>query len=422
MTRSRHLFAALASLSAAALLLTACNTTDTTGAPSQVASTAGTSDAIAPAQTSLDLPAASTLSAGTRSTAEKIGHLQTVGRHERVREATRLGLSEAHLFAADVGKNVIRLKDGRETALEILNRRLHELGRLRASARNDDVSLSVIGTPRPPRLIPATEEREARTFPGYFGPPIDLRPDFSNWQFTFAQITFTRDGQVQRSLTFFDNQGRAVQRLIIDTLDGIPAFEQIIQDFRAETQSSEIVLTPEEPADPIRPDAQVDVPSLIAAWDAITDVHQFSTAVLAKHDVTRLQALRLAGPERAQRLDSPKALDALLSAAAHEKLEIMAFVSNSANTQIFTGKIEAPTKARGGWLRVGDEHGASLSINEAGIDQIWLVKKPSSIGILSTVEVYNAKGEVIVQFYSKREPRKPESDTWRALLAKLPKA
>jgi len=407
MTRSPRLSATLTTLLAATLLLTGCNTTDTTSPSGKQGSTAGTRSETSPSD--------------TRSVAEKIGHLQTISRHERVREAARLGLSEAHLLAADVGKNVIRLKDGRETALAILSR-LHELGRLRASARNDDVILNVIGSVRPPRLIPATADREARTFPGYFGPPIDLRPNFSNWHFAFAQITFTRDGQVQRNLVFFDGQGRAVQRLTIDTLDGIAAFEQILQDFRAETQTSEILLTPEDPADPIRPDSQVDVPGLIAAWDAITDVHQFSSAVLAKHDVTRLQALRLAGTERAQQLASPDALKALLTAAAKAEIEIMAFVSNSANTQIFTGKIEEPTQTRGGWLRVGDENGATLSIREAGIDQIWLVKKPSNIGTLSTVEVYNAKGEVIVQFYSKRDPRKPESDTWRALLAKLPKA
>jgi len=421
MKTARHRLATLASLLAATLVIAGCNNTGSTPSTGKTASTAGHASAVAPAHAVVDLGTVSSASTDTRSLAEKIGYLQSLDRHERVREASRLGLSEAHLLAADVGKNVIRLKDGRETAIAILMR-LHELGQIRASARNDDVVLSVVGTTPPPRQFPATETREARSFPGYFGPPIDLRPNFANWQFSFAQITFTREGQVQRNLVFFDAQGRIVQHLTIDTPDGIAAFEQILTNFRADPQTSEIVLTAEEPADPVRPDSQVDVPSLIAAWDAITDVHQFSSAVLAKHDVTRLQALRLAGNERAQRLASPDALSALLKAAAKEGLEIMAFVSNSANTQIFTGKINEPTKTAGGWLRVDDDKGLSLAIREAGIDQIWLVKKPSSIGILSTVEVYNAKGEVIVQFYSKREPRKPESDTWRALLANLPKA
>jgi len=408
MKTSRRPLASLASVIAAtsaALLLAGCNTTDTSTASTQVAATIGTAD----------------VASDPRSVAEKVGYLQTVDHDQLASEAARLGLSEAHLIAADVGKNVIRLQDGRETGSAILLR-LHELGRIRASAHNDDVFLGVTGTTRPPREIPATEEREARQFPGYFGPPIDLRPSYANWQFTFAQITFSREGQIRRHLQFFDGQGRAVQRITIDTPEGIAAFEKIVEEFRNKTQSPELALLPEEPADPVRPDAEVDVPSLIAAWDAITDVHQFGTAVLAKHDVTRLQALRLAGPERAQKLASPDALTALLKAAAKEDIEIMAFVSNSANTQIFTGKINAPTKSASGWVRVDDAHGLTLMIREAGIDQIWLVKKPSSIGTLSTVEVYNAQGEVIVQFYSKREPRKPESDTWRELLAKLPKA
>jgi len=387
MKTARRLPSTLASLLAATLLLAGCNTTDSNSPEGKTANTVGTTNA----------------TSDTRDLDETSG------------------LSEAQLLAADVGKNVIRLKDGRETAYSILLR-LHELGRIRASARNEHVILSVVGTTPPPRQISATETREARSFPGYFGPPIDLRPSFSNWQFTFAQITATPDGQVVRNLNFFDGQGRSVQRLTIDSPDAIAAFEKIVEEFRAEAQTSEIALTPEEPADPVRPDSQVDVPGLVAAWDAITDVHQFSSTVLAKYDVTRLQALRLAGPERAQRLASPAALSALLKAAAKEDIEIMAFVSNSANTQIFTGKINKPTKSADGWIHVSGESALSLMIHEAGIDQIWLVKKPSSVGILSTVEVYNAEGEVIVQFYSKREPRKPESDTWRSLLAKLPKA
>jgi len=386
-TSRRRLTSPFASLLVATCLLSACNTTDTAPANEKAARAASPIGAAADSRTL----------------------------------AKKNGLSEAHLIAADVGKNVIRLQDGRETPIAILLR-LHELDRIRASARNEHVILNVVGTTPPPRLIPATETREARSFPGYFGPPIDLRPSFSNWQFSFAQISFSPEGEVRRSLNFFDGQGRAVQQLTIDSPDGIAAFEQVLQDFRAETQTSEIALLLKEPDDPVRPDSQVDVPSLIAAWDAITDVHQFGSAVLAKHDVTRLQALRLAGTERAQPLASRAALSALLKAAAEADLEIMAFVSNSANTQIFTGKINAPTKSADGWIHVSGENDLNLMIHEAGIDQVWLVKKPSSIGTLSTVEVYNVEGEVIVQFYSKRAPRSPESDTWRALLAKLPKA
>jgi len=409
---SRH-FGLLAA-AASALLLSACNNTGTTPTPNnEVTATAGPTP---PPAIALTLAAQD-----TRSIGEKVAWLRTLPRQDQAAAAEQLGLSPAEILAADVRKNVIRLRDGGDTAYSILLR-LHELGRVRASSRNDFVSISVTGTARPPREIPATEEREARKFPGYFGPPIDLRPSYANWQFAFAQITFTREGQVSRRLHFFDAQGQAVQTLTLDSLNGVGAFEKIVEDFRAETQSPDLQLAAAEPEPAPRADAEVDVPSLIAAWDAITDVHQFSSAVLAKHDVTRLQALRLAGPERAQRLASPAALTALLNAAADQEMEIMAFVSNTANTQIFTGTINEPQQTRGDWISVKDDKGASLLIQPSGIDQIWLVKKPSSSGTLSTVEVYNAKGEVIVQFYSKREPRKPESEAWRELLANLPKA
>ncbi|KXU35636.1 hypothetical protein AXK11_05825 [Cephaloticoccus primus] len=416
MKTSRRLPATLASLVAATVILAGCNTTDTTG-PNNRAATA--SPAAAP--TARTSPAwAGVPVEEQRSVTEKLAYLQTVDRHDRVREARRLGLSEAHLFAFDVGKNVIRLKDGRDTAYSILLR-LHELGRIRAAARNEHVILNVTGTANPPRQIPATAEREARTFPGYFGAPIDLRPDFAQWQFTFAQVTFTREGQARRSLHFFDAQGRAVQRLYIDSLDGIEAFEKIVQDFRADAQSAQVLTTPAEPEPTPRAEANIDTAGLLAAWDKLTDVHQFS-GLLAKFDVTRLQALRVAGPARAQRLSGPDALIALLNGIATRQIEILAFVSNSANTQIFTGKIEEPTQTAGGWIRVTDSNGLNLLIQKAGIDQLWLVRKPSSVGILSTVEVYNSAGEVIVQFYSRRTRGQGESETWRELLASLPKA
>jgi len=421
MSTTRRLPATLASLLAASVILAGCNSTGTPppatgGTATPRTATATRAGRSGPANT--DSRQATTLPArvpstrvpgqgsDSRSIAEKVGYIQSLPYHDRSTAANALGLAEVHLIAADVGKNVIRLKDGPDTANSILLR-LHELGRIRASSRNDDIVLSVTGTTPPGRLINVGEGREPRTFPGYFGPPIDLRPNLSNWQFAFAQITFTREGQVRRSLNFFDGQGRAVQRLYIDSADGITGFEAILQDYRAETQTSEIALTPEEPADPVRPDSQVDTAGLIAAWDAMTDVHQYAG---------------LAGPSRAQRLASPDALGALLHAAAAADIEIMAFVSNSANTQIFTGKIEAPTRSHGGWLQVTDAQGLSLLIREAGLDQIWHVKKPVNVGYLSTVEVYNAKGEIIVQFYSRRPPGKPESDTWRDILAKLPTA
>jgi|GEM_PF-295192 len=432
MTTTRRLPATLATLLAATLIVSGCNSTDSTPAPRSRTATATRTGRSGPATannrqaTILPARVSSTQLPGqgsdTRSIAEKVGYIQSLPYHDRNTAAQALGLSEAHLLAADVGKNVIRLKDGPDTANSILLR-LHELGQIRASARNADIILNVTGTTPPGRLINVGEGREPRTFPGYFGPPIDLRPNLSKWQFTFAQITFTREGQARRSLNFFDAQGRAIQRLTLDNPEGIAAFEKILKDYRADAQTSDLALAPEDPDErpPARPDAQVDVAGLHAAWDAMTDVHQYAT-ILAKYDVTRTQALRLAGPSRAQPLAAPTAVAALLRAAAAADIEIMAFVSNSANTQIFTGKINAPTTAHGGWLQVTDAQGLSLLIREAGLGQIWHVKKPVNVGYLSTVEVYNAQGEIILQFYSRREPGKPESDTWRDILASLPKA
>ena len=93
-------------------------------------------------------------------------------------------------------------------------------------------------------------------------------------------------------------------------------------------------MTPPEPA-AIRLDAEIDVPALHAAWDAMRDTHEFF-GLLRTHGLQREQAFRLAGVARARRTALPS-LEAVLRAAAQAGEKIMIFAGNPGMLQIHIG-------------------------------------------------------------------------------------
>jgi putative hemin transport protein len=48
-----------------------------------------------------------------------------------------------------------------------------------------------------------------------------------------------------------------------------------------------------------------------------------------------------------------------------------------------------------------------------------VVEKLSVDGVVTSVEVFDTAGEMIVQFFGKRKPGSPELEDWRALTKKL---
>jgi len=47
------------------------------------------------------------------------------------------------------------------------------------------------------------------------------------------------------------------------------------------------------------------------------------------------------------------------------------------------------------------------------------VNKPTSDGWVTSLEVYAANGDLIVQFFGERKPGKPELTGWRELMVSL---
>ena len=145
------------------------------------------------------------------------------------------------------------------------------------------------------------------------------------------------------------------------------------------------------------------------------DTHEFFS-LLKTHALSRTQALRLIGPEHATplRTDAP---ERLLRAAAASGLPIMDFVANPGMIQIHTGPVHR-IEPRGEWINVLDP-AFNLHLRQPAITAAWSVRKPTRNGHVTSVECFDAAGDLIVQFFGKRKPGAPELPEWRDLVASL---
>ena len=56
------------------------------------------------------------------------------------------------------------------------------------------------------------------------------------------------------------------------------------------------------------------------------------------------------------------------------------------------------------------------------IAEAWVVRKPTTDGTVTALELFDAEGEVIAQLFGKRKPGIPELEDWREIAAALPRS
>jgi putative hemin transport protein len=72
----------------------------------------------------------------------------------------------------------------------------------------------------------------------------------------------------------------------------------------------------------------------------------------------------------------------------------------------------------GPWFNVLDPE-FNMHLREDGIANVWLVKKPTDDGIVTSIEVFDKEGNIIAQFFGKRKPGIPENENWRMIANEL---
>lgn len=320
----------------------------------------------------------------------------------RNREAAQaLGISEGEAIANSVGREAIRLRGPFHEIIASVPK----LGRVMALTRNESTVHEKIGT----------YENVSYDHVGMvLGRDIDMRIFYSHWQHGYALTEHTDKGP-QRSLQFFDATGTAVHKIHLKEYSNIENWQWLIAAFEHADQSPGQQVHVPAPAPISRPDADTDRDGFAQAWLDMKDTHDFFM-LLKKFKVDRLQGLRLAPAQHAYQVDN-HAGRLLLEAAAADGTSIMCFVGNAGNIQIHTGPVHT-IKAMGPWINVLDES-FNLHLRTDLIAQTWVVKKPTVDGMVTSVEIYDAKGELMAQFFGERKPGKPELLAWRHIVQQL---
>uniref|UniRef100_UPI003340447A hemin-degrading factor n=1 Tax=Castellaniella defragrans TaxID=75697 RepID=UPI003340447A len=324
----------------------------------------------------------------------------------RARElATRLGVSEGELVACRAGQDIIRLQD--DAAGDIF-RALPEVGRVMVLTRNESCVHEKKGWFEGVHL--------GKTIGSIVGGAIDLRVFLDHFKHGFA-VTEDSHGRRLESLQFFDGDGVAVHKVYrLDQTDQA-AWQQLISRYTAADQAPGIAVhAVADPLPRLLPDEQVDVESLREGWRTMGyGPHEFY-GLLKRHQVTRLQSLRLAGAEFARKADHAAA-EHTLREVARSGLPIMVFTGSPGLVQIHAGPVHN-IKIMGPWLNVLDED-FNLHLRTDHIAETWIVKKPTADGFVTSLELYDAQGGQIVQFFGQRLPGRPEIKAWTRLADSL---
>jgi len=340
-----------------------------------------------------------------RKSADTIRALRAKHPEMRARDFARIhGIAEAELVASQIGH------DGTRALAPDLERLLNGLmgvGEIMALTRNESCVSEKIGRVERVEITP----HAAMTL----GADIDLRIFPRQWRFGFATTRQDNEGRTHRSLQFFDGQGNAVHKVHSRPGTEVPAWDALVAALTLDEQSDTIAIEPEAVAAPA-PQGVADAEELRRRWRAMTDTHQLF-GLLRELKLTRLAALDALGPDIAWELDH-SAVAGLFEAAAERQVKLMAFVSNKGCTQIHGGTVRK-IQMMGPWLNVLDP-GFHMHLRLDQVARVWAVRKPTRDGELTSVEVFDAQGEPIIQLFGQRGSGQPEPAEWRTLAESLP--
>lgn len=243
------------------------------------------------------------------------------------------------------------------------------------------------------------------------GEAIDLRIFYNHWLFGFVVIEKTARG-LQHSLQYFDRYGVAIHKIFLLPDSDIKAFLEFKSRFSDKDQSSNIGIASQSHAKTECADCDVDIVKLQQEWSAMRDTHDFFL-LLKKFSVSRLQAFRLVRTDFAQAV-RPGEYRRILNLASDKRIPLMVFVSNPGIIQIHTGLIQN-ISVTNGWLNVLDPN-FNMHLRQDQIASAWVVRKPTVDGVVTSLELFDHSGELILMLFGQRKPGLPENIQWRALL------
>ncbi|EAQ25008.1 hemin-degrading factor [Roseovarius sp. 217] len=296
-------------------------------------------------------------------------------------QADRLGISEAQLNAAHIGRGATAIAAHPDQVMAAAQ----QLGEVMALTRNESCVHEKVG-----RYDNYHSGQHAAMV---LAEDIDLRMFPSHWCHAFMVATET-DAGTRRSLQVFDAAGDAVHKIFLRDGSSLAAWEAQRLALALPDQSETLTVDPRKP-----PEAAKSNPDKIEVlreeWRRMTDTHQF-LRLTSKLRMNRLGAYRIAGAPFVRAL-ATEAVNTLLTQLAETGTEVMIFVGNRGCIQIHSGPIVA-LKPMGPWQNVMDAR-FNLHLRLDHVAEVWAVDKPTQRGAAISVEAFDAQGSLIFQIF-----------------------
>ena len=247
------------------------------------------------------------------------------------------------------------------------------------------------------------------------GAEIDMRMFPAQWVHGFAVETKTEDG-VKRSLQFFDAGGEAIHKVHARPSTNVDAWNRLIDSLAIPEGTA-----PSSFGKPVQAWAMDGEPAPVEelrdAWSRMTDTHQFFP-LLRKLRYERIDAVRKIGDDFAWPVE-PRSVETMMTLSSATELPIMCFVGNHGCIQIHSGPVRT-IKEMGPWINVMDPT-FHLHLRMDHIIEAWAVRKPTDKGHVTSMEAYDAAGNLIIQFFGKRIEGQDERAGWRTIMEGLPR-
>lgn len=322
--------------------------------------------------------------------------LKTENPKIRIRDAaSKLKVSEMSLLQLDLGGTVKRINSNwSELFTEI-----DKLGKVMALTRNEACVHERKG-------IYKNFSYNAHSSL-FVGDDIDLRIFFNNWKYSFS----VKEGN-KASFQFFDKNGIAVHKIHLLEESNFNEFEIITNQFLDKDQDYIETNIPEEITQEVFKPIDKDYSGFLNEWGNMQDTHDFF-GLLKKHSIHRLISLEVAEGFFSKNVSNDSLFE-LFQKISHLQIPIMIFVGNNGIIQIHTGEVHKIVPM-GEWVNIMDEN-FNLHLNKELIYKTYLVEKPTKDGIVTSIEAFDSKGELIIQIFGKRKPGLPERNDWRKIL------
>ncbi|MEO0992344.1 MAG: ChuX/HutX family heme-like substrate-binding protein [Pseudomonadota bacterium] len=316
--------------------------------------------------------------------------------------ADKMGVSEGALAELRTASRQVRRLALRSSDFLLLMTDLRDVGPVMTLTRNEAAVHETHGQ---------IEQVSGRDTMGQIVGPIDLRMFFRHWQVGYEVAEETRSG-LRRSFQIFDTTGKSVLKIYGVAGTRWDRWAKIV-DHYADASTMITSFAPPLQQSNDAPDEEIDRAVLRREWLALEHSHNFP-GMLRELGIGREQAMRLAGEDLAQSL-APQVLEHILSTAAERQVPIMCFVGNIGCLQIYTGPIQS-IKPMGPWLNVLDPT-FNLHLRTDRIASLWRVIKPTQTrGTITSIEAFDADGELILQLFGQRPPGEGERDAWRGMV------